>query len=117
MTNFNHYRFSFENLFFQYLKEQIDLTEMITQLYGYEEKARQEYADSKGELNDLENEVLQEMGLCFRYFEGDTSINTIRNLEEDLCTLANPTNKTYILELMKDNISLDTDFELQIYFT
>jgi len=119
MKKFNHYRFSFENLFFQYLKKQIELADMITQLYDYEELARNEYAESKGELNEEMNEVLQEMGLCFRWFEGDTGIMTIRNLETDLSLYgngANPNNRKYALEMMNENISLNTDFELQIYF-
>ena len=78
--------------------------------------ARQEYAESKGELNDEMNEILQGMGFAFRFFEGETTINTIRNLEVDLSTNAHPRNKERVLDLMKQDISLDTEFELQIYF-
>ena len=116
MKKFNHYRHSFEQQFFQFLVRQTNLTEMITNLYEYEEKARQEYAESKGELNDEMNEILQGMGLCFRFFEGETTINTIRDLETDLSTQANLRNKKRVLELMRQDVSLNTDFELQIYF-
>jgi dephospho-CoA kinase len=115
MTNFNHYRYSFENQFFQYLKNQISLDKMVENLYEYESKARQEYADKNGLNNDGTNEDLQAMGLCFRFFEDETTINTIQNLLAYL-GVQNHNNRKNCIEDMKNAISLDTDFELQIYF-
>jgi len=85
---------------------------MITKLYEYEEKARQEYAEGKS----IDSETLQEMGLCFRFFENDTTINTIRNLEEYLQSIPIHNNRKTCIEFMNEAISNDTDFELQIYF-
>lgn len=115
MTNYNHYRFSFENQFFQYLKGQITLDEMIENLYEYEAKARNEYAENKGLNNDGSNEELEAMGLCFRFFENNTCITTIQNLLGYLGT-QHHNNKYSTLESMQEAISLDVDFELQIYF-
>ena len=114
MENFNHYRFSFENLFFKYLKGQITLESMIDYLYDYEKTAREEYAEKHDKFDMEHIDELNQMGFAFRWFDGDSLITTIRNLEGDLS--AGNKNRERTLELMESAISLDTTYELQIFF-
>ena len=115
MKAFNHYRYSFENQFFQYLKGQISLEEMIDNLREYEEKAIEEFLDK--EILDKNKIYTEEekdtLGFAFRYFDGDTTINTLRNLEGDLSQ--GNRNQKRTLELMELAVSLDTTYELQIF--
>jgi len=99
MKNLIQYRYSFEKLFFEFLK-----TKDISQL--------------ETDLKELEQTILKQIphkgneGLWFRFFEGNNLVNTVSSLVSDI---KNERNKAYAIENMENCISINPDFELQIY--
>ena len=99
MKNLIQYRYSFEKLFFEFLK-----TKDIAQL--------------ETDLKELEQTILEQIphkeneGVWFRFFEGNNLVNTFSSLVSDI---KSERNKTYAIENIGNCISLNPAFELQIY--
>ena len=103
----NHYRYSTEVLFHAYLQGRLDATELSQGLTKLESKLKEEM----GEVEESEK------GISFRFGEGGTGVWTIRNIETDLSLPSSHSNKQYLVEMMKEVIKLEPDYELQIEFS
>ena len=99
MKNLIQYRYSFEVLFFEFLKTK-DIPTLETNLKKLETTILEQ-------VEHKENE-----SLWFRFFEGNNLVNTIDSLIQDIISVK---NRTYAIENMGNCISLNPEFELQIY--
>lgn len=99
MKNLIQYRYSFEVLFFEFLKTK-DIPTLETNLKKLETTILEQ-------VEHKENE-----SLWFRFFEGNNLVNTIDSLIQDIISVK---NRAYAIENMGNCISLNPEFELQIY--
>jgi hypothetical protein len=100
MENLIQYKKRFLVLFQEFLNNEIDSQCFILKLYSFEMKIRRT------------NNLNSKSDLWFRFFKGDTSANTIKNIEFDLKGSTN--NYNNLLEKLKLGIELN---ELEIYFS
>jgi hypothetical protein len=105
MKNLIHYRFTVENLFFKFIKKQIDLDDLITGLTKIETEHRY--------LNGLPKD---DEGLWFKFGKHDTLATTILDIER---TFMHDTknNQEFLLERMEMVCGLNPDNELQIFYS
>lgn len=99
MKNLIQFRYSFEVLFFEFLKTK-DITKLETDLKQLETMILEQVEHKKDE------------SLWFRFFEGNNLVNTIDSLIQDIISVK---NRAYAIENMGNCISLNPEFEIQIY--
>jgi|LakMenEpi03Aug12_release.lakeMendotaPanAssembly.Ray.scaffolds.fasta_scaffold713119_2 hypothetical protein len=100
MKNLIEYRFYCENLFFKFVKEQINISELENGLLNMENNIGMKEVEPTKEI-------------WFKFSKDDTLCTTINNLIKDL---NNPTNKEFRIVQMTDCYSLGGN-ELEIYFS
>lgn len=105
MKNLIHYRFTVENLFFKFIKKQIDLDELITLLYMVESEHR-----------FVENLPKDDKGLWFKFGKDDTLATTISSIER-IFMYDHKSNQEFLLECMEAVCGLNPDNELQIFYS
>ena len=98
MKNHKKYRSTVIDLFQSFLAGKIGKKEMIYSLYDIEV----ELINGRRTLKSV----------WFRFFKGDTTATTIRDLENDFINYA---NDNYVKECMQ--LSIDNPKELKIYFS
>lgn len=105
MKNLIQYRFTVENLFFKFIKKEIDLDELITGLTKIETEHRY--------LNGLPND---DEGLWFKFGKDDTLSTTILNIER-IFMYDSKNNQEFLLERMEAACGLNPDNELEIFYS
>ena len=105
MKNTIQYRFTVENLFFKFIKKQIDLDTLITGLTKIEIKHRY--------LNGLPKD---DEGLWFKFGKHDTLSTTILDIER-IFMHDTKRNQEWLIECMEMVCGLNPDNELQIFYS
>lgn len=101
ITNASELRFSFENLFFLYLKGHLGITQLRAELIKLEKRIK----------------IYKNQSICMKFGKNDTLVTSIPELISDLKT---PTNRAFRSQQMEDAYDLnaaiyETELELFLY--
>lgn len=105
ITNASELRFSFENLFFLYLKGHLGITQLRAELIKLEKRIKIYKNQNKNQ------------SICMKFGKNDTLVTSIPELISDLKT---PTNRAFRIQQMEDAYDLnaaiyETELELFLY--